>query len=70
MVTRQISGNYSKNRNRQCLNTCNVFLEVSTAFIKVIPALEFYDRPLKEMTNMGKGSLDNKGSFFAKGFCA
>jgi len=42
-------------------------LEVSTAFIKVSPALEFYDRPLKELTNVGKEEPVNKGFFFAKG---
>lgn len=47
-TNRQIR-NYSKNRNRGCLNTYDVFLEVSAANISINPALEIYDRPLKEL---------------------
>lgn len=47
-TNRQIR-NCSKNRNRGCLNTYDVFLEVSAAIIRINPALEIYDRPLKEL---------------------
>lgn len=48
IANRQIR-NCSKNRNRGCLNTYDVFLEVSASLININPALEIYDRPLKEL---------------------
>lgn len=49
-TNRQIR-NCSKNRNRGCLNTYDVFLEVSGAIISINSALEIYDRSLKELPN-------------------
>lgn len=68
-ATRQISSNCSKDRNKGCPNTYDVFLEDSTAFIKVSPALEFYDMPLKEPTNKWvKGIQSIRVASLPKGF--
>lgn len=48
-TTKRQIRNCSKNRNRGCLDTYDVFLEVTAAIIRINPALEIYDRPLKEL---------------------